>query len=388
MAHFGPKIKKTETADKAPYTVYYPHTVSSSERQWIQPYYQVVSIDPARKNYAIRIERRYHNGWITPIVFDKTSIESVQQNGEITIYNTYQELTYFLNKYESFYNDCHFIVIERQLPQNYKTLRIAQHTISYFSLKLYNKPLYPSIVEIDPRLKGKILGAPKGINDKQLKTWAVEKARELLKIRLDTFSLQVLDYFRNKQDDLSDTICQVEALFICWGFLPTGPPPITGPDDTSIQNIKPITLELTPAIIIPDLDNFDHSTNVSKLPLITPLTSSSTTVQVLKSPLGSRSVEETGSLISRVFNVPIPHVFVDNNTVINLMPTPIGSRTQQNKIVSIVHTAPTRIDTMPRAPVTHITLPTNPTILTLNTGSNIVQRPCAKSGLTLNIMSS
>ena len=253
MSHFGLRISKTESPDKTPYTVYYPHTVQVSERKWNQPYYQVVSIDPARKNYAMRIERRYNNGWITPIVFDKVSIEAIDILGGVTVHNTYQVLTSFLDKYREFYDDCHFIVVERQLPQNYRATRIAQHTISYFSLRLHDKPLLPSIVEIDPKLKGKVLGAPKGINDKQLKTWAIEVARRLLTLRRDDFSLQVLDSFRNKQDDLSDTVCQVEALFICWGLPETVAPPVTGPDSNTLDSVKPVTLQLTPNIVIPGL---------------------------------------------------------------------------------------------------------------------------------------
>jgi len=241
MSHYGLKINKTESPDKTPYTVYYPHSKKIEERRWDYKYYQVVSIDPARKNYALRIERRYDNGWIIPIVFDKVSIEEIKQEGNTTICNTYEVLTTFLNKYEEFYNDCHFIIIERQLPQNYKATRIAQHSISYFSIKLHDNVLLPSIVEVDPKLKGKILGAPKNITDKQLKTWAVEKARELLTMRRDDFSLQVLNHFRNKQDDLSDTVCQIEAVFICWGFMATCVPPAFVPvngTNTSLQLIN------------------------------------------------------------------------------------------------------------------------------------------------------
>jgi hypothetical protein len=225
---YGLKINKSETPDKTPYTLYYPHDTPSKDRDWTkEEYFQVVSIDPARKNYAMRIERRYKNGWITPIVFDKVSIESIEKEGENIINDTYKVLTKFLDKYKEFYDGCHYIIVERQLPKNYKAVRISQHTISYFLLYLSNKPLLPSIIEIDSQLKGKMLGAPKGMKENYLKTWSVEKAKELLTMREDNYSLDILKVFKRKQDDLSDTVCQIEALFIYWGLGKTVPPPKT-----------------------------------------------------------------------------------------------------------------------------------------------------------------
>lgn len=251
MAHFGLKIPKSQSPDKTPYTVYYPHSIPVETRLWTQPYYQLVSIDPAGKNYALRIERRYHNGWITPVVFDKMTIQASSWAGDTLVCDTYQVLTSFLDRYSQFYDDCHFIIIERQLPQNYKATRIAQHTISYFSMRLHNHRLLPAIIEVDPKLKGRLLGAPKGISDKQLKSWAVEVARNLLTVRRDEFSLGVMSHFRNKQDDLADTVCQIEALFICWGLPITGPPP-SGPDETP-QVVKSLTLQLAPPMVVDPL---------------------------------------------------------------------------------------------------------------------------------------
>lgn len=242
MSNFGGlKIPKTQAPQTTPYCVLYSHTIPHTERKWHeQDYYQVVSIDPAQKNFAMRIERRYHNGKIIPIMFDKVAVFDIKLEGDTTVNNTYQQLTYFLEKYNQFYDDCHFIIIERQLPQNYQAVRISQHAISYFSIKLHNKPLLPSIIEVNPQLKGKMLGAPKGINPKQLKTWAVEKGRELLTLRNDTFSLEVLYCFKNKQDDLCDTVCQIEALMICWGF-PLTPTTITSSSDI-LNNFNELTI--------------------------------------------------------------------------------------------------------------------------------------------------
>jgi hypothetical protein len=229
---FAPKTSKGESIDKTPYTLYYPHSKAESERVDIthsttgKPYwYQFISIDPGRKNFAFRIERRSTSNAcdIQTLVFAKVSVEDIVTAEESTICYTYQKLSNFLDTYRIFYDQCHYVVIERQLPINYKATRIAQHTISYFSLVLHNKPALPYIVEIDPKLKGKILGAPKGISDKQLKVWSIERARQIAQVRNDQYSLNILDNFKRKQDDLADTICQVEALCRVWGepFLAT-----------------------------------------------------------------------------------------------------------------------------------------------------------------------
>ncbi len=209
MTYFVKKTPKSESIDKTPYTVYYPHTNNISLREWSDEYIQVVSIDPARKNFAIRIERRYKDK-IVPIVFHKAAVDSMTEN----VCDTYKNITNLLDNYLTHLLTSHYIIIERQLPQNYKATRIAQHTISYFCIKLYNNKLLSSIIEIDPKLKGKMLGASRQLTDKQLKSWAVEKARSILTLRNDTFSLSVLDKFKTKQDDLSDTICQIEAYFL------------------------------------------------------------------------------------------------------------------------------------------------------------------------------
>jgi hypothetical protein len=245
MSHFGLKISKSEAPDKTPYTTYYPHSASHTNRQWNQSYLQFGSIDPATKNFALRIERRYHNGWITPIVFDKTSLKTVDQQGTTTICTTFDTLTAFLDKYVQFFHDCHFIIVERQLPQNYRATRIAQHTISYLSLKLRDTALLPSIIEVDPKLKGRLLGAPKNITDKQLKAWAVEHGRAMFTTRRDQFSLDVLNFFSTKQDDLCDTACQIEAICVCWGLSLTMEPPNVGPNKTPLLTLKPITLEFS-----------------------------------------------------------------------------------------------------------------------------------------------
>lgn len=193
------------------YTLYYPHSTPVEERCWKEDYLQVFSVDPARKNYALRIERRYRNGKISPIVFEKVSLDTTP--GEYC--DMYSSLSRFLDRHLSDISGCHYLIVERQLPQNYLATRIAQHTLSYLEIHCRDSPLLPTIVELDPKVKGQMLGYKRGDD---LKAWSVERARSLLEMRLDSHSLSVLDYYRKKQDDLADTVCQIEALFKLWNL--------------------------------------------------------------------------------------------------------------------------------------------------------------------------
>lgn len=249
------KIPKGEAPEKNPFSLYLPHSIPVQNRIDNREYKQYVSIDPARKNFAMRIERRYDNGNIIPIVFDKVSIESFREDGDLVINDSYKNLNTFLDKYLEFYDDCHYIIIERQLPQNYKAVKISMYAISYFSIKLFNKPLLPAIIELDPKAKGKYLNCPKGVTDKQLKTWSVQKAHELLTIRKDEFSLGVMNYYSKKQDDLADCVCQIEALCVCWGYKLTEEKSIISPTKTLTLNTnntndenqtKTLTLNIVP----------------------------------------------------------------------------------------------------------------------------------------------
>lgn len=217
MANFGAlKINKTEKPDKSSFTLYYPN-INGTNQTWTQNYIQFVSIDPGRKNYAMRIERRYHNGYLELLAFDKQDLEEIDETADVISNHTYQNLTYFLDKYGSYWNTTHIVIVERQLPQNYKAVRISQHTISYFMLMLRNSELRPLVVEINPKVKGKILKAPKELTEKQLKKWAVEKATELLTTQGDTKSLEIMSKLK-KKDDVADTVCQIEALCRCWKY--------------------------------------------------------------------------------------------------------------------------------------------------------------------------
>lgn len=218
MAFFrARKIPKTQEGEKTSYTLYLPNP----ENEYVIPNdlpIQIVSIDPASKNYALRIEKRWSAEQIETLVFEKTDFtpqidEKTNQN------NIYQKLTSYLEQYSNIYKYTHLIIIERQPPINYITVRLSQHTLSYFLEKLKGNPLNPSIIEINPNLKKSQLGGPTHLTDRAMKKWFVSKTISLCQYSKDDLSLQIIESAR-KKDDLADARCQIEA-FLSYCEWPT-----------------------------------------------------------------------------------------------------------------------------------------------------------------------
>lgn len=161
-------------------------------------YTTIASIDPANKNFALRIERRHHSGLVEPLLFDKTNIGA-----------GYNQLTDLLDSVKSMLLECDYILIERQMPSNYEMVRVSQHCVSYFIITLRTSKHYPQVFELDPRLKGKMLEAPP-VTYHELKKWGVRKALELCNERGDTISYEKLVQSK-KADDLADSLIQIEA---------------------------------------------------------------------------------------------------------------------------------------------------------------------------------
>lgn len=212
MSYFGaPKIPKSEKVDKTPYTLHYPHTIPPESRLNCN-FCRVISIDPGRVNFAFRMEDRFFDGTIRPIAFEKIAIKQIIEENNVTICGTYKNLTAFLEKFIEFYPYVRMIIIERQLPNNYQAVRISQHTISYYSMRLFNSSLLPEIYEVAPTLKSSAFHKPKS---EDLKKWSVKMAIDFFQATSDHASLEILKK-EKKKDDLADTKTQIEALFFYW----------------------------------------------------------------------------------------------------------------------------------------------------------------------------
>jgi len=223
FANIGKKTK----SDKTPYKIFYPLNCNTLPPIKDIPAegIQVVSIDIAIKNFAIRIERRYPNNVVMPIYFKREDFKKYGENtNETNGTNSIDpniltvSLKFMLDIMEHI-KESRVIGIERQLGMNYKSSRMFQHIITI--LLCYAPTFkYPDaiIFDINPKLKTRILNCPKGMNENYIKKWSIEEAIKILEKRNDKWSLEYLKAEHGatecKADDLADTITQMEAWFI------------------------------------------------------------------------------------------------------------------------------------------------------------------------------
>ena len=212
---FAQKTPVSQLPDKNEFTCYNPHTISLNLRKW-PDIVQVVSIDPGIRNLALRVESRgiTNNSYpIKTLVFDKLHIKEEDRKLQGNVDQLFLLITNFLDQYLHIFKNSHIMLIERQIPKNYRAVRISQHVISYFMFNFKNiLPNLPMIFEVDSKLKGRELGASKHLNERGIKQWSVDFAKSLLIKRQDYLGLEILNKTK-KKDDHADTVCQIEAFF-------------------------------------------------------------------------------------------------------------------------------------------------------------------------------
>lgn len=204
----------------------------------------IASFDIGKKNFAFCIEE------ITPAQFDTIQnippksarylrdgtctlewasvIEQVVKMGRIILLkNTdltndcttlkmlepqhFVNMTATLDRYKEYWNRCSVVLIEQQMgfgkERNIMALKLGQHCYSYFSFQYAG---FKELVEFPAYNKTRILGAKKKITKYQRKTWAIQKALEILTLRKDRDTLDTIMTCR-KKDDMSDVIVQLQA---------------------------------------------------------------------------------------------------------------------------------------------------------------------------------
>lgn len=219
---YAKKAIKSEKESKALCNIFFPHNIAYPEDHLTNLFkYQktvVCSIDPGIKNYAIRIVVRnncskkskslYYNRW----ELDQPPKGS---QSEVEVDVTYHSLDVKFTSIIDLIEQVDVLIIERQLPINYNSTRIMQYTMTWFEhvFKQNKTGHHPIICTIAPHLKGKMLGAPRGLPKPELKKWSVAVADDILMENEDEWSLNKLRK-EKKKDDLADVVTQYEAFIL------------------------------------------------------------------------------------------------------------------------------------------------------------------------------
>lgn len=216
------KLKVKE--EKALYIVYHPvpcHDMKVAAHNFPTGGKLCCSIDVGVKNFALRVERRYANGACVPVLFEKIDFMGKEGGSSAVNPEMYKNAIVYLVSRWDIIKTCSLVAMERQMSVNYKSSCVFVFVLSYFLSRIDEFPEDTIIMDISPKVKGRYLGAPKGITSSQLKQWSIEKALEMLEFRGDMWSVDVILHHKGKAktkgDDLADTATQLEGIFIMLG---------------------------------------------------------------------------------------------------------------------------------------------------------------------------
>lgn len=161
------------------------------------------------------------------IFVDKVNLS--EKKGAVFDLQTFINFTYFLDKHKSIMDTVDTVVIEQQLKTNPMAQRVEQHFISWFTYQYLDSK---DIVVFPSRNKYLMLGLPRNVFDEkkkivrkitknERKKWACDYTLSILSKKSINEkhgiinSKQLIEFIFNKnsdkKDDISDTICQLNA---------------------------------------------------------------------------------------------------------------------------------------------------------------------------------
>jgi hypothetical protein len=138
---------------------------------------------------------------------------------------TFHNMTDLLDSYGEYWDKCSIFIIEQQMAfrgvYNTMALKLGQHCNSYFRIR-YGR--FKMVIEFPAYHKTSVLGAKKiegkkykngnkrwkTIDKPARKKWSIAKATEILTERGEESIITNLKT-KAKKDDLSDTLCQLQA---------------------------------------------------------------------------------------------------------------------------------------------------------------------------------
>lgn len=174
-------------------------------------YLIIASIDPGKKNVGFRVEKRYLNPLdstrflkVKTLVWERLTTSYTPSGGDQVIH-IYADLIRLFDKHLRDVTRCDLVMVEHQLTlARREIIQVQQHITTYFMLR-YPKAI---IVDLDSHLKGGELGYDPS---QHLKKWSIALGNDIMVSREDKYGLSKLARYKSKQDDLTDTLLQIEA---------------------------------------------------------------------------------------------------------------------------------------------------------------------------------
>lgn len=136
----------------------------------------------------------------TALIPPKTKIFNIKE--------VLQAVSVLIDEYwDSLFSKCTVFLIEQQQRVNAKALFISHHLMSVLYIKSeYRVP----VINFSATYKTRMLGAPKGMLQKERKAWNVRLAMYILDLRKDiTYTAKLAN--SNKKDDMADCLCMIQA---------------------------------------------------------------------------------------------------------------------------------------------------------------------------------
>lgn len=200
-------------------------------------YIGVVSIDPGTVNIGFYIMFFWNNGKSQSYALERFNFCVGDKEDDVQSVQKYKEAELILDEYLEIFKNTHYILIESQLTVNPSSMRMSQHFISYFTIKLKDIGVKPVVIEISAELKTRIIGGPIGklpkgtlsngkiLNKKETneqaksrrKKWCQKKSQEIMTLTEDPFVEKVIKRRskkgegKSKRDDMGDVVCQAWA---------------------------------------------------------------------------------------------------------------------------------------------------------------------------------
>lgn len=176
------------------------------------------AFDPGPANFAVRVELREGRQWRKTLLFEKLNFGGMKattarkEEGKKVV-RLWGDVLDYLDDRAEIFDRVNLFAPEKQLSPNHTANLLSQHFKSCLMQRYRDRPPYPVMMEVSPRLKSRVL-CPDGekLSYPQLKKASVAAATRLLEERGDQVSLDGLKASK-KKDDLADTVIELEALF-------------------------------------------------------------------------------------------------------------------------------------------------------------------------------